>query len=840
MSRRKPSALWSSVFFCSLGSVCAGPANPAIAQDADLSIEPGNTDAEPINLFDEDDAALPNGQAVEVGAFGEIDLHVKDLELTKVLQLLSIQSQRNIIASRNVAGTVSADLYDVDFYDALDAILTANGFGYTEKGDFIYVYTAEEIQALEDANRQVITRVYRLNYLNATDASTLVSGMLSDAGSIGVTAAPSAGFQPSLSDGGENSFASEATLVIRDYPEYVDEILLVLDDLDTKPRQVLVESTILQARLTEANAWGVDFSVVADVDLANFASPLGVVDDLLSGSTDGVDSGTAIDSSVGSDTVSSSGFKVGVLGSNASVFVQALDQVTDVSVLARPKMLVLNRQKGELLVGGRVGYLSTTQTETSTTQTVEFLDEGTSLTVRPFISTDDHVRLELRPSLSDASVATVEGQVIPNETVQELVTNIIVKSGQTVVLGGLFKEETSIDRSQVPGAGDIPLLGAALKGQNDLVQRDEVIFMIKPTIMRDSLMADAVNGIEQGIDASRIGMRNALLPWSRSKWTSSLLKQAYQARAEGDDAKATWYTNLVLNNEPTNPEAVQLKAALNGESMLTYDKAILESAMDDAINGAVEINNPIVPGSELEPGTLDDPVFPWSAIDAEPSGVEAVDATEQVEQVDPADEQAAQADTAFAADTAVEPVANTNPADTDIVPTFVEATDAGFAEPAPAKVTQPGISQAEEYVIPAAGITTVDGEVLPAIESFASTPATERQADPETVDPSQAIEQIEESLPVFGQAEEQSADDESWALESTDTTAEFTEESTEEVSEPEFVADSLADEAARRWLSELSEEDISVEQAPGTDEATLDELFDSVGTVTEVETDTAE
>ncbi|MEL6312245.1 MAG: hypothetical protein AAFQ17_07785, partial [Pseudomonadota bacterium] len=141
-----------------------------MAQDSDLSLEPGNTDAEPINLFDEDDSALPNGQAVEVGAFGEIDLHVKDLELTKVLQLLSIQSQRNIIASRNVAGTVSADLYDVDFYDALDAILTANGFGYTEKGDFLYVYTAEEIQALEEANRQVITRVGRVEVVEAVDA----------------------------------------------------------------------------------------------------------------------------------------------------------------------------------------------------------------------------------------------------------------------------------------------------------------------------------------------------------------------------------------------------------------------------------------------------------------------------------------------------------------------------------------------------------------------------------------------------------------------------------------------------------------------------------------------
>ncbi|MEM0913749.1 MAG: secretin N-terminal domain-containing protein [Planctomycetota bacterium] len=712
MIRPKPTALWS-VFFCSLGSVCAGPAFEAIAQNATSTIEPMTGDEVPINLFDEDDdTALPNGQTVNVGSFGEIDLHVKDLDLTKVLQLLSIQSERNIIASRNVVGTVSADLYNVDFYDALEAILTANGFGYTEKGDFIYVYTAEEIQALEEANRQVITRVYRLNYLTAADAAAMVTPMLSDAGQIGVSAAPVAGFQPSISDGGENSFAAEATLVIRDYPENVDEVLMVLQDLDQRPRQVLVESTILQARLTENNAFGIDFSVVADIDLTNFASPLNIVDELLSGDTG--DSGTAIESTVGSNTVQSSGFKVGFLGSNVAAFVQALDQVTDVTVLARPKMLVLNRQRGELLIGGRLGYLSTTQTETSTTQTVEFLDEGTSLTVRPFISQDDFVRLEMRPSLSDASIQTIDGNVIPNETVQEIVTNVVVESGQTVVLGGLFKEETSISREQIPGLGDVPLLGAVGKGQNDVVQRDEVIFMIKPTIMKDNLMADAVGEIEQGITAARIGARNALLPWSRSKWTSSLLKQAYQARAAGDTDKAMWYTKLVLNNEPTNIEAVELKAELTDQSMLIYDRSLLETATDTAINGAVDVRSPIQPQDTLDPGVLDDPVFPWSNNDTEPA-----------------------------------------------------------APTATAQVTRPGVTNAEPYVAPKAGLSEVaepvalepaeqpdfDAEPQPefAEAGFAEPEFTDAEAQDEFVgDDAEVIESVVE---VFQAA------DEAWSIE---------------------------------------------------------------------------
>jgi len=828
MFRHKPSALWS-VFFCSLGSVCAGPASQAIAQ-TNNPVEPMTGQEEPINLFDEDqDSNLPNGQSVNVGSFGEIDLHVKDLELTKVLQLLSIQSERNIIASRNVAGTVSADLYNVDFYDALDAILTANGFGYTEKGDFIYVYTAEEIQALEEANRQVVTRVYRLNYLTAADAATLVTPMLSDAGQIGVTGAPSAGFQPSLSSGGENSFANEATLVIRDYPENVDEILLVLDDLDTRPRQVLIESTILRAALEENNAFGVDFSIVADVDLADFVSPLNVVDELVSGSAG--NSGTAIESGVGSNVVDSSGFSIGVLGSNVSAFVQALDRIMDTTVLARPKMLVLNRQRGELLIGTREPYLSTTTTETSSTQTVEFLDTGVSLAVRPFISKDDYVRMELRPSLSSAQEGLISGVTAPGESVQEIVTNVIVKTGQTLVLGGLFQEETIVNREQVPGVGDVPLLGAAFKGQSDAVTRQEIIFMIKPTIMKDSLMADAVDQVEEGITAARIGARNQLLPWSRSKWTSSLLKQAYQARAAGDDKKAMWYTNLVLNNEPSNQEAVELKADLNGQSMMIYDRGLLEQATDTAIDGAVDIRNP-VEDTSLEPGTLDDPVIPWSMNDT------------------PADQ--------------AEPVA-----------------DAGFEPATPAKVTKPGITNAEPYALPDAGLTDADdAEVLypAAVETVDAQPeaettldATAEAADAVAFDNEIAeVETIEPAVEVFG-SDEEATGDESWALESieemtNDASADAATESEEEIAEFDGIepdaydaepmdtepADTTAEvetpvDEVSSWFDEIdlspaNADDAQAQAEPVTDDVEFDEndveYIDAVDTVTEVPTDT--
>ena len=85
---------------------------------------------------------------VTVSAYDLVDLHVNNEDLGNILQLLSIQSERNIVTSNEVNASVTADLYGVTFYEALDAILHANGFGYIERGNFIYVYTREELETM--------------------------------------------------------------------------------------------------------------------------------------------------------------------------------------------------------------------------------------------------------------------------------------------------------------------------------------------------------------------------------------------------------------------------------------------------------------------------------------------------------------------------------------------------------------------------------------------------------------------------------------------------------------------------------------------------------------------
>lgn len=679
--QRGSSKRWMAAFLCVTGAAMPGRAI------ADEGAAPMVSDAPAVDLFAEEPAdVLPAGQTVNVGSFGEIDLHVKDLDLTKVLQLLSIQSQRNIIASKGVAGTVSADLYGVDFYQALDAILQPNGFGFQEKGQFIYVYTAQELAEIEKRERKQVSRIVRLNYINAADASAFLQPLISDAGSISVSGETEEGFQASVTDGGANSFAHADTLVIRDYQENIDEIAAVIQELDVRPAQVLVEATVLQANLTETNAFGVDISVLVDYDMSNFVgSPRNLVDTLVGGNVaggggttpvvDAIGTGGGVQTGVG-NTHTPGGFKVGVIGDNVSAFVRALDQVTDTTVLANPKILVLNRQKADILVGERLGYLSTTQTETSSTQTVEFLDVGTQLSVRPFASTDGMVRMELRPSLSDGNTNRVEnGFIIPTETTQEMTTNVIVRSGQTVVLGGLFKEDIAVGRRQVPGLGDVPVLGAAFKGQDDTVDRNEVIFMIKPTIMKDQSLYAAGEATKTDAQLAVLGARKGLLPWSRTKLTASQLTKAQQHLERGEKDKALWAANLALYLDPTLTDAMRMKEEITGVEYDYHNFSIMESTLDKAVDDAVNSQVPDLDPMGEAPST--DATAP--AADA----TESVTPTVEVVEVEPAPqdlaaqvEAALEPETPATEQTAVEESAAEPQASTGTVNVFEVVSDA--------------------------------------------------------------------------------------------------------------------------------------------------------------------
>ena len=529
------------------------------------------------------------GPEVNVTDYGTVDLAVQDTDLSQVLEMLSIQGRKNIITSKSVSATVSANLYDVTFYEALDAILTVNGYGYVEEGNFIYVHTKEELVELQASSRRTESEIFKLDYLSAVDANEFIAPLLSDIGQAAARGDVQAGFQPSVSDGGADTYAYSAKIVVNDFPENLERIRALLAELDTPPQQLLIEATILQTSLDEANSFGVDFSIIADLNFLDITNPLSPVNNLLAGSDPKTgfqpldNKAGGLQSTVG-NTAGAGGFKVGVITDDISIFLKLLDEVTDLTVLARPKLMVLNRQRAEILVGRRVGYLSTTATQTTTTQTVQFLDTGVHLVFRPFISDNGMIRMELSPSVSEASLRTVTDAqglqvTIPDELTNELTTNVRVKDGNTLVLGGLFRESTQTTRRQVPFLGDIPIIGAAFQGQDDVVDRDEIIFLITPTIIHDNVLWAIGDGALGFVDAARVGIRAGLLPFSRDRITANYNNKALDAFRKGDLNKARHWASTSLNVTKNQPAMIMLREDISGKIEHAFDASVMERSI---------------------------------------------------------------------------------------------------------------------------------------------------------------------------------------------------------------------------------------------------------------------
>lgn len=572
---------------------CASALLPTAASLAQQAGQPA-----PVTANDSVFASAPASAkpSVHVSEYMTVDMHLRDESLATVLQMLGMQAERNIVVSANIDATVTADLYGATFYEALDAILHVNGYGYVERGEFIYVYTLDDIQKINQAERRPVAKVIQLDYLNATDAAQFVTPLLTpDIGQIKANG-DAGNFQLGDTPTGGEKFALASTLVVYDYPENIEEIEALIEQLDTRPAQVLVEATILQTQLNEANAFGVDFSLVGDLDLGDFVNlggPLAPVSGLRNppaGANNQVlNSGSAVVSTPG-NTNGPGTLKIGFLGNNISLFIRLLDEVGDTTILSNPKVLALNRQPARVLVGARIGYLSTTTNDTSSTQTVEFLDTGTQLAFRPFISNDGMIRMELKPSVSEAVLRDVidsQGTTttIPDELTQEVTTNVLVRDGSTIVLGGLFKETMQLTRRQVPVLGDIPLIGVPFRGHDDSINRTEVIFLITPTIVSDAVLANAGEKGMQAAEDAMIAAREGLLPWSRERQTAKLNVEAAELARSGDREKALWKLRRSLELNPNQPDAVRLREQLLGGAEVQWpSRSLLEDILHEGFD----------------------------------------------------------------------------------------------------------------------------------------------------------------------------------------------------------------------------------------------------------------
>lgn len=530
-----------------------------------------------------------NAATVNVGADGTVEqLNVQDLDINTALHFLSMQTKRNIIASKEVKGSVTANLYNVTFTDALNAILHPNGFDYIEKGNFIYVYTTKELEEIRKRDRKTATKVFRLRYMGAADASVLVKPIMSTSGAIALTPAAISGLPTGVSDTGGMNYATDDTLVISDFPENLVEVEKTLKELDVRPKQVLIESTILEATLQEDNALGIDFVSIGGIDFSTLTGAK-----VTSNVYPQVQQQTG-DKSLGfggtdfASKVPTGGLSIGFLSNNINFFLRALEEVSDTTIVANPKVLALNKHKGEVLVGDQLAYKTTTQSQTVATETVQFLDTGVKLVFRPFIGDDGYIRMEIHP---ESSQGAFNSDNLPQKTTVEVTSNLMIKDGRTVVIGGLFKEQTTAGRGQVPILGNVPVMGPLFRRTNDKTQRKEVVVLITPHIINDdtALYAESEKAASD-VNKMMLGNRAGLQPWGRDRIAQLWLSKAQEQLEAGNREKALMYTDWALNANPRFIEAIKLREDLSKKKLTEAS----ESSIKDYVRGVLNAN-PNVP-----------------------------------------------------------------------------------------------------------------------------------------------------------------------------------------------------------------------------------------------------
>jgi len=486
-------------------------------------------------------AAPPPAKIRRDASDDRLTINVQNSDIREVLELLSHQGGLNILASKGVTGTVTASLSGVDIETALAAILKSTGYVARREGSIIYVGTPADFQAMDQSADRLITRVYRPNYVKAADLQALILPMLTPELGIATVSAPSQVDIPAdQTKTGGNDFAESDVVIVRDFEAVMAQVDQVFCEVDVKPKQVSIEAMILSVKLSDEYKMGVDFALLRDKANVRLIS------------------GKPING-IGNIDLTDGGLHFAFLDDNTGVFINALEKIGDTNVIASPRLMCLNKQRAEIQIGEELGYISTTVTETTAVETVNFLDVGTLLRLRPFITNDGQIRMELHPELSTGVVEDIGGQTIPNKQVTQVTTNVICPDGATIIIGGLIREDLQTTAEQVPWLGSLPYLGPAFRRKTEKVDRDEIIVLITPRIVSEPMMTDEAIKYGNEFTERQSVYFDKMSPLGKRNIANHWLRKARAAYAAENYVVALRQVNMAIHYDPVNRDAINLR-----------------------------------------------------------------------------------------------------------------------------------------------------------------------------------------------------------------------------------------------------------------------------------------
>ncbi|MDP3787367.1 MAG: secretin N-terminal domain-containing protein [Candidatus Omnitrophota bacterium] len=381
-----------------------------------------------------------------------ISLDYKDADVNAILRSLAWSYGLNLVTSTDVKGKVTINLRNVTLNDALDAILTANGYVHTRRANIIYI-SSGAAEGMDLSSEPVF-----LKYLKAAEAQNLLRKVISSKGDIKVDEVSN-------------------MLIITDYAASIEKVKKLIQSIDIPPQQVLIEVKIVDIVSKDLQNLGVTYS--ADY------KPVGDVKGLFQRNTRYSEELKGTVTMAGpSSSLSGGQFQLNTLnfkGLSITATIDALVQDQKANLLASPSIAVLNNREARIVIGEKVPYKERTQTTTGTTETTKFIDVGTTLRVTPSINADGYITMMIHPEVSSVTSLLDAG---PRITTREADTTVRVKEGETIVLGGLIKQQDDRTRSKIPLLGDLPIIGLLFSKRSIDQSQTELAVFITPRILR--------------------------------------------------------------------------------------------------------------------------------------------------------------------------------------------------------------------------------------------------------------------------------------------------------------------------------------------------------------------
>jgi type IV pilus assembly protein PilQ len=415
-----------------------------------------------------------------------ISLDFKDADLQNVFRIIAEVSNLNIITSDDVRGKVTLRLINVPWDQALDLVLKSKGLGKEEMGNVIriakYDQIAKEQTARAEAEKARLpmvplkVRIIPVNFARAGDMAGRIKDVLTERGSV-------------------STDERTNVLIVKDVQEALVRAEGLVRNLDTEIPQVLIESRIVEASSNFNKALGVQWGGNAAFTQvtgnptglafpANGAAAGGIAGGTSAGTAPVPNYAVSLPAPVGEGSGGAIGLILGSAGGafNLNLRLSALENSGVVKTISAPKIATIDNKEATIGQGLSIPFSQVSASGVNTT----FIEAKLELKVTPHVSADGSILLKIKATNNSPNPQLTGANGQPSISKREAETEVLVKDGETTVIGGIYTRQTSNRRSEVPFLGKIPLLGALFRNTSEQDDHTELLIFITPRIMNRS------------------------------------------------------------------------------------------------------------------------------------------------------------------------------------------------------------------------------------------------------------------------------------------------------------------------------------------------------------------